>query len=119
MTVPEHRTATALLPAVPGGGAREAIRFGSRALGYDALAGAAGAVAQRAAGSARVAGWAVPELETCVAVVGALLAGGPIVPLKPQGRERELAPNPAGTAPAGPFPAPGGPGPGAPPTLPP
>jgi len=90
MTVPDHRTATALLPALAGGGGREALRFGSRALTYGALAGAAGAVAERAAGRPRVAVWAVAELETCVAVIGALLAGVPVVPVNPKAGEREL-----------------------------
>ena len=81
----------ALLPALAEGGEREAIRFGSRALNYKALAGAAGYVAAVVESAARVAVWATPELETCVAVVGALEAGVPIVPINPKSGERELA----------------------------
>ena len=51
---------------------------------------AAGAVAARVAGASRVAVWAVSSLETCVAVVGALAAGVPIVPINPKAGTREL-----------------------------
>ena len=40
--------------------------------------------------SLRVAVWAVSELETCAAVVGALAAGAPVVPINPKSGEREL-----------------------------
>ncbi len=43
------------------------------------------------AGASRVAVWAVPSLETCVAVVGALAAGVPIVPINPKAGSKELA----------------------------
>ena len=66
-----------LLPAVLAGEDREAIRVGERALTYAGLRAAAGSVAARVAGHGPVAVWATPELETCVAVVGALLAGVP------------------------------------------
>ena len=56
---------------------RLAIRVGSRSLSYAELLGAAGAVASRVSGMSRVAVVATPTLETCVAVVGALLAGVP------------------------------------------
>jgi malonyl-CoA/methylmalonyl-CoA synthetase len=69
---------------------RLAIRVGSRSLSYAELLGAAGAVASRVSGMSRVAVVATPTLETCVAVVGALLAGVPIVPINPKSGEREL-----------------------------
>ena len=68
---------------------REAVRVGDRALSYAQLAGAAGAVAERVAGASRIAVWAEPALETCVAVVGALAAGVPIVPINPKAGTRE------------------------------
>jgi malonyl-CoA/methylmalonyl-CoA synthetase len=69
---------------------RCAVRVGSEALTYAELHSAAGAVAARVAGAARVAVWAVSSLETCVAVVGALAAGVPIVPINPKAGSREL-----------------------------
>ncbi|MFF2204333.1 acyl-CoA synthetase [Streptomyces sp. NPDC058145] len=70
---------------------RIALRFGERSLTYGALAGAAGAVAARLSGAGRVAVWATPELETAVAVTGALLAGVAAVPLNPKSGDKELA----------------------------
>ncbi|GGS02004.1 MULTISPECIES: acyl-CoA synthetase [Streptomyces] len=82
---------SSLFPALADG-PREgvALRFGPRTLTYGSLAGAAGALAARLAGAGRVAVWAVPELETAVAVTGALLAGAAAVPLNPKSGEREL-----------------------------
>jgi malonyl-CoA/methylmalonyl-CoA synthetase len=68
----------------------EAVRVGNDALSFDQLHAAAGAVAQRIAGANRVAVTATPRLETVVAVVGALAAGVPIVPINPKSGEREL-----------------------------
>ncbi|MGW2459390.1 acyl-CoA synthetase [Streptomyces argyrophyllae] len=68
-----------------------ALRFGPRTLTYGGLAGAAGALAARIEGSGRVAVWATAELETAVAVTGALLAGVAAVPLNPKSGEKELA----------------------------
>ena len=68
----------------------EAIRFPDRVLTYAELAGAAAAVAERAAGSSRVAVWAENEPEVCVAVLGALAAGVAIVPINPANGSREL-----------------------------
>ncbi|WP_317443157.1 acyl-CoA synthetase [Streptomyces collinus] len=83
---------SSLFPALADGpGERVALRFGERSLTYGALAGAAGALAERVRGSGRVAVWATPELETAVAVTGALLAGVPAVPLNPRSGGRELA----------------------------
>ncbi|MGW5492980.1 acyl-CoA synthetase [Streptomyces olivaceoviridis] len=70
---------------------RVALRFGPRTLTYSGLAGAAGALAARIEGSGRVAVWATAELETAVAVTGALLAGVAAVPLNPKSGEKELA----------------------------
>ncbi|MFF4038625.1 acyl-CoA synthetase [Streptomyces sp. NPDC001816] len=70
---------------------RVALRFGERSLTYGGLAGAAGALAARIRGADRVAVWATPELETAVAVTGALLAGVAAVPLNPKSGEKELA----------------------------
>ena len=69
---------------------REAIRIGESALGYAELAGAAAAVAARLEGAERVAAWAEPTLELCVAVVGALAAGVSVVPINPGAGAREL-----------------------------
>jgi malonyl-CoA/methylmalonyl-CoA synthetase len=68
---------------------REAIRVGDDALTYERLNAAAGAVAERIAGATRVAVVAENTLQTCVAVVGALAAGVPIVPINPKSGERE------------------------------
>ncbi|MEV6111525.1 acyl-CoA synthetase [Streptomyces sp. NPDC052109] len=83
---------SSLFPALTDGpGERIALRFGERSLTYGELAGAAGALAARLRGAGRVAVWATPELETAVAVTGALLAGVAAVPLNPKSGEKELA----------------------------
>ncbi|MGX1269770.1 acyl-CoA synthetase [Streptomyces phaeoluteigriseus] len=70
---------------------RVALRFGDRSLTYAELAGAAGSLTGRLpSGGGRVAVWATPALETAVAVVAALEAGVPVVPLNPRSGEREL-----------------------------
>ena len=107
MTIHEERTSEALLPALAGGGDKAALRFGDRALTYAELAGAAGAVAAAVARQERVAAWAVNELETAVAVVGALLAGVPVVPINPKAGERELGHIVADSAPGLVLSAPG------------
>src|SRR4051794_36850064 len=66
------------------------MRVGDDALSFEQLHAAAGAVARRIAGANRVAVTATPTLETVVAVVGALAAGVPIVPINPKSGEREL-----------------------------
>jgi malonyl-CoA/methylmalonyl-CoA synthetase len=80
----------ALLPPLSNPDAKEAIRFGERALTYEELAGVASGLAGELDPSRRVAVWAVNELETCVAVVAALAAGVPVVPINPKSGEREL-----------------------------
>ncbi|HLL37510.1 MAG TPA: acyl-CoA synthetase [Streptomyces sp.] len=100
---------SSLFPALADGaaGARPALRFGDRSLTYAQLASAAGAVAGRVGGARRVAVWATPVLETAVGVVGALLAGVPVVPLNPKSGEKELAHILSDSAPAAVLAAPG------------
>jgi malonyl-CoA/methylmalonyl-CoA synthetase len=69
---------------------RLALRFGERDLSYAQLRDAAMHVAEQVRGAARVGVWAVSAPETCVAVVGALLAGVPIIPINPKAGDREL-----------------------------
>lgn len=95
---------TPLLPAldvVDGASAgREAVRFGDVSLTYARLASAADAVAARITGAGRVAVWATPTAATVVAVVAALRAGVPAVPLNPRTGGRELAHIVADSAPS-------------------
>ncbi|MET9833397.1 acyl-CoA synthetase [Streptomyces sp. NPDC006385] len=83
---------SSLFPALTAAPAadRVALRFGDRALTYAELAAAAGALADRIAGTSRVAVWATSALETAVAVVAALEAGTAAVPLNPRSGEKEL-----------------------------
>jgi malonyl-CoA/methylmalonyl-CoA synthetase len=90
----------ALLPALGAPSDKAAICFGEHGVTYRELAAGAAHLAGRLAGAPRVAVWALPVLETCVAVVGALCAGVPIVPLNPRSGERELAHMVADSAPA-------------------
>ncbi|WP_406640625.1 acyl-CoA synthetase [Amycolatopsis sp. WGS_07] len=78
-----------LFPAVSAGSGKEALRFGDRKLSYAQLGAVAGALAAELP-AGRVAVWATPTLHTSVAVVAALLAGVPVVPLNPKIGEREL-----------------------------
>ncbi|MFJ8029661.1 acyl-CoA synthetase [Streptomyces sp. NPDC096032] len=99
---------SSLFPALADGPReRVALRFGERSSTYGELAGAAGALARRLGGTGRVAVWATPELETVVAVTGALLAGAAAVPLNPRSGEKELAHILADSAPALVLAAPG------------
>jgi malonyl-CoA/methylmalonyl-CoA synthetase len=79
-----------LFPRLDSPDDREAIRIGDAALSYSELAGAAAVVAGRLEGAERVAVWAEPTLELCVAVVGALTAGAAVVPINPGAGPREL-----------------------------
>ncbi|WP_426363719.1 acyl-CoA synthetase [Streptomyces sp. E-08] len=81
---------SALFPALTDPSDRPALRFGADVLTYEELARAAGALAGRIGAARRVAVWATPTARTAVAVVGALLAGVPAVPLNPRTGEREL-----------------------------
>ncbi|MEU6640955.1 acyl-CoA synthetase [Saccharomonospora sp. NPDC046836] len=91
---------TVLFPALQATPAKTALRFGDRALSYTELAAVAGSLAQQLRPLPRVAVWATPSLETSVAVVAALLAGVPAVPLNPKLGERELAHIVSDSAPA-------------------
>ncbi|HET6499412.1 MAG TPA: acyl-CoA synthetase [Amycolatopsis sp.] len=84
--------ATPLFPALTAPPAKIAVRFGELALDYTELANVAGTLARelRVSAPVRVAVWATPSLHTAVAVVGALLAGVPAVPVNPKIGEREL-----------------------------
>jgi malonyl-CoA/methylmalonyl-CoA synthetase len=85
----------------------EAVRVAGRALTYRELRAAAAAVAAEVESGGRVAVWAEPELETVVAVVGALLAGGAAVPVNPRVGLRELEHVVADSAPEAVLAAPG------------
>jgi malonyl-CoA/methylmalonyl-CoA synthetase len=65
-------------------GDRPAIELGDRTLTYADLRAAAAPVARRLRGAERAAVWAESSLETCVAVIGALAAGVPLVPVNPK-----------------------------------
>jgi malonyl-CoA/methylmalonyl-CoA synthetase len=80
-----------LIPALSDPGDRLALRFPDRDLSYAQVRAAALRVAEQIAGATRVGVWGVNAPETCVAVVGALLAGVPAVPINPKAGERELA----------------------------
>ncbi|WP_033291353.1 acyl-CoA synthetase [Amycolatopsis jejuensis] len=88
-----------LFPAVAAGSAKEALRFGDRSLTYADLGAVAGALAAELP-AGRVAVWATPTMHTSVAVVAALLAGAPVVPLNPKIGEREITHILADSAPA-------------------
>ena len=81
-----------LLPALAEPLEKEALRFGEVSLDYAELAAIAGSLAReiRAQSPTRVAVWATPTIHTSVAVVAALLAGVPAVPVNPKIGEREL-----------------------------
>lgn len=78
------------LLAAPAPG-REALRFPGATLTQEQLRDAALALTPALIGAGRVAVWAQPRAETAVAVVAALAAGVPAVPLNPRSGERELA----------------------------
>ncbi|WP_314172909.1 acyl-CoA synthetase [Streptomyces winkii] len=82
---------TTLFPALSAPSAKTALRFGEQTLSYAELADVAGALAGELTPGRRVAVWATPTMETSVAVVAALLAGAPAVPLNPKIGESELA----------------------------
>ncbi|MFD6286695.1 acyl-CoA synthetase [Streptomyces sp. NPDC060205] len=86
---------------------RSALRFGDRSLTYGELAASAAPLAARVGDADRIAVWATPTLETAVAVVAALLAGVPAVPLNPKSGGGELGHIVADSAPALVLAAPG------------
>ncbi|WP_410656547.1 acyl-CoA synthetase [Amycolatopsis sp. lyj-112] len=79
-----------LFPTLASGSEKEALRFGDVSLTHTGLAAVAGTLA-RDLPSGRVAVWASPTVHTSVAVIAALLAGVPAIPLNPKIGERELA----------------------------
>ncbi|MGH3854656.1 MAG: AMP-binding protein [Pseudonocardiaceae bacterium] len=79
-----------LLPILQQPSDAVAARFGQRSVTYRELRVTAAALARRVSDARRVAIWAQPELETCVAVVAALMAGVPAVPINPRLGTREL-----------------------------
>ncbi|MFE7553789.1 acyl-CoA synthetase [Streptomyces gardneri] len=99
---------SALFPALAAPSDRPALRCGPDTLTYAGLARAAEALAVRIGGTGRVAVWATPSAHTAVAVVAALLAGVPAVPLNPRTGERELAHILGDSAPGAVLAAPGG-----------
>jgi malonyl-CoA/methylmalonyl-CoA synthetase len=70
---------------------RAAISVAGRSLSYGELREAAAAVAARLAGAQRVAVWAEPGPEFCVAAVAAVSAGVALVPINPKLGRAELA----------------------------
>lgn len=78
-----------LLPALHRPTDGVALQFGQHSVTYRELVVRAAALARRLPGATRVAIWAVPQLETCVAVVAALMAGVPAVPINPRLGSRE------------------------------
>jgi malonyl-CoA/methylmalonyl-CoA synthetase len=66
------------------------LRIYDRTLNYQELAQAAGGLSRKLRGLERVAVWAEPSLEACVAVVAALGAGIPLVPINPKLGTKEL-----------------------------
>jgi malonyl-CoA/methylmalonyl-CoA synthetase len=79
-----------LLPSLHQPTDAEALRFKQHSVTYRKLRVVTAALASRLSGVCRVAIWASPELETCVAVVAALAAGVPAVPINPRLGTREL-----------------------------
>ncbi|WP_394360540.1 acyl-CoA synthetase [Amycolatopsis sp. SB7-3] len=79
-----------LFPTLASGPDKEALRFGDTSLTYADVAAIAGTLA-RDLPDGRVAVWATPSVHTSVAVIAALLAGVPAIPLNPKIGERELA----------------------------
>src|SRR5918999_2297260 len=69
-----------------------AVSVAGQGLTYGELREAAAALATRLRGAGRVAVWADSTLETCVAVVAAIEAGIPLVPVNPKLGESELTP---------------------------
>ncbi|MGI8505968.1 MAG: acyl-CoA synthetase [Solirubrobacteraceae bacterium] len=79
-----------LFPPLDNPPERVAISFPDRELPYAELAEASARVASDVTGAERVAVLAEPRPETCVAVIGALRAGVPLVPVNPKSGPREL-----------------------------
>jgi malonyl-CoA/methylmalonyl-CoA synthetase len=69
---------------------RTALHFPDRSLSYAQLSEAARAVAAGLDGTGRMAVLAEPRIETAVAVIGALVAGVPVIPVNPKSGTSEL-----------------------------
>ena len=69
---------------------RTALHFPDRSLSYAQLSAAARTVAAGLDGTGRVAVLAEPRIETAVAVIGALVAGVPVIPVNPKSGTSEL-----------------------------
>jgi malonyl-CoA/methylmalonyl-CoA synthetase len=80
-----------LLPILHQSAEAEAVRFGQRCVTYRTLRVVTAALVPRVSTARRVAIWAQPVPETCVALVAALAAGVPAVPVNPRLGTRELA----------------------------
>ncbi|MFZ0040810.1 MAG: acyl-CoA synthetase [Solirubrobacteraceae bacterium] len=78
-------------PLVTGAGERTAISFPERSLSYHQLALATAQLAYELRDCSRAAVLAESRIETCVAVIGALRAGVPIIPVNPKSGTSELA----------------------------
>lgn len=102
---------TSLLPLASRGD-RPALVFPDRTLSYAQLDAASARVAAAIARHARVAVIAEPRIETCVAVIGALRAGVPVIPVNPRSGTRELVHVASDAAPGALMLAPGAPAPG-------
>ena len=79
-----------MFPALDAGSDDRALRVGDEALTYAELRGAALALAAELPPGERIAVWAEPSLEACVAVVAGLVAGAAVVPINPTAGRREL-----------------------------
>jgi malonyl-CoA/methylmalonyl-CoA synthetase len=79
-----------LFPALLEPAPTEALRFGERSITYEQLARAVGRTAERAHGDQRIAVWAPPAIETCVAALGVVAAGAAAVPINPSLGRSEL-----------------------------
>ena len=84
-------TEQALFESLVVGSERIAISFPGRSLTYEQLRVAGLRVAGSLVGASRAAVLADLSAETCVAVIGALLAGVPVVPINPRSGARELS----------------------------
>ena len=67
------------------------LRVGDDWLTDDALRAAIGGAAAVVGGARRVAVWATPSIDTCIAVAGAITAGALAIPLDPRSSPAELA----------------------------
>ena len=102
-----------MFPALEHPADRLALAFPERTLSYAALRRASHRVASTVTEYDRVAVLAEARIETCVAVIGALLAGVPAVPINPRSGASELDHIVSDAAPGAVLLAPGSTAPGA------